>query len=62
MQEKINNLEKVLKTLQSLTKTILFLLLSHYKTIQQNEEKDIQYWKEIIAEFIKQKHNSDTSQ
>ena len=43
MQEKINNLEKVLKTLQSLTKTILFLLLSHYKTIQQNEEKDIQH-------------------
>ena len=62
MQEEINNLEKVLKTLQSPTKTIPFLLLSYYKTIQQNREKNIQYWKEIIAEFIKQKHNLYTSQ
>ena len=43
MQEEINNLEKVLKTLQSPTKTIPFLLLSYYKTIQQNREKNIQY-------------------
>jgi len=41
MQKEINNLEKVLKTLQSPTKTIPFLLLSYYKTIQQNGEKNI---------------------
>jgi len=41
MQKEINNLEKVLKILQSPTKTIPFLLLSYYKTIQQNGEKNI---------------------
>jgi len=43
------------------TKTILFLPLPHYKSLRQNWEWDIQYWKEVAAEFIKQKHNSDMS-
>lgn len=43
IQEEVYNLKKTLKTLQSLTKTISFLLPSHYKTIQQDREKDIQY-------------------
>jgi len=34
LQKEIDNLEKALKTLQSLTKTISFLPLVHYKTIQ----------------------------
>ena len=58
--KEIDNLERVLKTLQSPMKTTLFLSLAYYKTIWQNREKNIQYWKEIIAKFIKQKHNSDT--
>jgi len=33
LKEEINNLEKALKILQSLIKTILFLLLAHYKSI-----------------------------
>ena len=33
VQEEINNLEKTFRTLQALTKMILFLLLDHYKTI-----------------------------
>jgi len=33
MQEEINNLEKVLKTLQTSTKTMLFLPPNHYKVI-----------------------------
>jgi len=43
IQEEVYNLKKALKTLQSLTKTISFLLPSYYKTIQQDREKDIQY-------------------
>lgn len=58
IQKEVNNLEKALKMLQSPMKTIPFFLLPHYKAIQHNGEKD---WKEITAEFIKQKHNSDTS-
>ena len=56
--QEVNNLEKALKMLQLPMKTIPFLPLLYYKAIQHNEEKD---WKEITAEFIKQKHNSDTS-
>jgi len=33
IQDEINNLEKILKILQSPIKIILFLPLSHYKTI-----------------------------
>ena len=62
IQKEVKFLEKTLKTLQSPTKTIPFLPLFHYKEIWQNREKDIQYWKEIAVEFIKQKYNSDTSQ
>lgn len=47
--------------LQSPTKTVPFYLLPHYKSIWQDRENDLQYWKEIIVEFIKQKHNSNTS-
>ena len=43
-------------------KIILFIPPPHYKIIWWNRERDKQYWKEIAAEFIKQKHNSDTSQ
>ena len=62
IQDEINNLEKILNILQSLIEIILFFLLSHYKTIWQNLEKDIQYWKKIVVEFIKQKHNPYTRQ
>jgi len=41
IQEEVYNLKKVLKTLQSLKKTISFFLPSHYKTIQQDRKKDI---------------------
>ena len=60
-QEEANNLEKALKMLQSPVKTILFHLPPHYKTLRWNSEQDKQYWKEIAAEFIKQKHNADMS-
>jgi len=40
LQAEINNLEKVLKILQLLVKTILFLPPTHYKTIQANGEKN----------------------
>ena len=50
-----------MKILQSPTKTSPFLLPAYYKTIRQDREKNMQYWKEIIAKFIKQKHNLDIS-
>ena len=53
IQEEVNNLEKALKTLQALMKTIPFYLPPHYKSLQQNGKQDKQYWKEITAEFVK---------
>jgi len=40
IQNKINNLEKTLKILQSSVKTIPFTPPSHYKTIQVNGKKE----------------------
>ena len=61
LKKEVNNLEKVFKILQSLTKTILFLLLAYYKFIWLDRERNIQYWNKIMTEFIKQEHNIDTS-
>ena len=40
---------------------VIFFPPDYYKSIQQEEETNSQYWKEIMAEFIKQKHNTNTS-
>ena len=61
MQEEGNNLEKVLQTLQALTETTIFFPPEYHKTIYQEGEINPLYWKEIVVEFIKQKHNADTS-
>ena len=60
--DEIKNLEMALKTLQLPTKTVLFYPPPHYKSIWQNRKSNLQYWKEIIVKFIKQKHNTDTNQ
>jgi len=57
LKEEVNNPKKTLKTLQSSIKTISFLPLAYYKFTHPDRKKNIQYWNEITAEFIKQKHN-----
>jgi len=59
IQDKINNLEKYMKFLQALVKTIPFHLSPHYKSLQPNREQNEQYWKEVAVKFLKQKHNID---
>ena len=49
------------KMLQLPVKTIPFLPLTHYKTIQTNWEKNKTYWNNIAYQFLQQKHNIDTS-
>ena len=53
IQDEINNLEKVLKILQSLVKIIPFTPPSHYKTIQANEEKNRTYLNNIAYQLCK---------
>jgi len=57
--KEVNNLEKTLKTLQSSMKTILFLPLTHYKSIWPDEEKNLVLkWN---FDRIRQKYDTDTS-
>ena len=53
IQDEINNLEKVLKILQSLVKIIPFTAPSHYKTIQANKEKNRTYLNNIAYQLCK---------
>ena len=60
IQDKVNNLDKHMKFLQSPVKTILFYPPPHYKSLQPKGEQNKQYWNKITVEFLKQKHNVDT--
>ena len=48
-----------MKFLQALVKTTIFYQLPYYKSLQLNEEKNEQYWKEVAIKFLKQKHNTN---
>ena len=61
IQDKINNLNKHMKFLQSPVKTILFYLPPYYKSLQSKGEQDEQCWNGITIKFLKQKHNTDTT-
>ena len=52
LQDKINNLEKVLKMLQPPVKTILFTPPNYYKTIQASGKKNRIYWNDIAYQFL----------
>ena len=50
-----------MKFLQAPVKMIPFYLLLHYKFFQSNREQNKQYWKGVAIEFLKQKHNANTT-
>ena len=54
IQNKINNLEKYMKFVQSLNNTIMFTPLPNYKSLQPQGEIDEQYWNKIAVTFLKQ--------
>ena len=60
IQDKVNNLDKYMKYMQSLVTTTLFYPPPYYKSIQPQGEQDEQYQKEIAVKFLKKKHNIDT--
>jgi len=59
IQDKINNLKKYMRFLQSPVKTVLFYPPPHCKSLWPKEEQDKQYWNKIAIKFLKQKHNAD---
>jgi len=60
VQDKVNNLDKYMKLVQSLVKTTSFYPPPHHKSLWPNGEQNEQYWNEIAIKFLKQKHNADT--
>lgn len=59
VQDKVDSLEEFMKSLQLPTKTMLFYVLPHYKSLWLNREQDEQYWNEVAIEFLKLKYNVD---
>ena len=55
IQDKINNLDKYMKFVQSQTNTIMFILPPYYKSLQPQEETNKQYWNEIAVVFLEQR-------
>ena len=61
IQDKIKNLEKYMKFIQTPIQITPFYPPPHYQSLQPQGEKDKQYWKEIAVVFLKKKHNTDTT-
>ena len=61
IHKEINNLEKHMKFIQSPTKTRIFNLLPHYKSIQAKGKQDSQFWQEVVVVFVDKKYNIETS-
>jgi len=51
-----------MKFIHSPTQTKLFKLLSYYQSLHFREEQDPEFWREIAVAFVKEKHNTETSQ
>ena len=50
-----------MKYMQLSIKTIPFYPTSHYKSIQPQGEQNKQYWNKLAIEFLKRKHNANTT-
>ena len=59
--DKVENLLKYMKFVQSLMQTRLFKPLPHYKFLKSRGEQDPMFWKEVAIVFVNQKHNTETA-
>ena len=58
--EKVKNLIKYMKFVQSPTQTQLFQPLPHYQSLKSRGEQDTKFWKEVAMALVDQKHNTET--
>ena len=59
--DKVKNLIKYMKFVQSPTQTRLFKPPPHYQSLKSRGEQDPAFWKEVTMAFIEQKHNTETA-
>ena len=58
--DKVKNLFKYMKFVQTLSQTRLFKPPPHYQFLKSREEQDPTFWKEVVTAFLEKKHNTDT--
>jgi len=61
IMNKVKNLLKYMKFVQSLTQTRLFKLPPHYQFLKFRDEQDSEFWKEVTTALVDQKYNTETA-
>ena len=59
--DKVKNLIKYMKFVQSPTQTRLFKPPPHCQSLKSRGEHDPAFWKEVAMAFVEQKHNTETA-
>jgi len=59
--DKVENLLKYMKFVQSSTQTRLFRPPPHYQSLKSRGEQDSKFWKEIAMALVDQKYNTETA-
>jgi len=60
IMNKVENLLKYIKFVQSPTQTRLFKPPPHYQSLKSRDEQDPAFWKEVVTALVDQKHNTET--
>ena len=61
IDNKVNNLMKYMKFIQSLMQMRLFQPPPYYQSLQSRREQDPDFWKEVVTALVDNKHNTKTS-
>jgi len=59
IDDKVDNLMKYMKFIQSPIQTRLFQPFLHYQSLQSREEQDPEFWKEVAMAFVDNKTNTE---
>jgi len=61
IMDKVENLLKYMKFVQTLSQTRIFKPPPHYQSLKSRGEQDPIFWKEVAIAFLERKHNMDTA-
>jgi len=59
IDNKVENLMKYMKFVQSLMQTRLFKPPPYYQSLRSRGEQDLEFWKEVALAFMDNKHNTE---
>jgi len=61
IDNKVENLMKYMKFIQSPMQTRIFRPPPHYQSLQSRGEQNLEFWKEVTTTLVEEKHNTKTS-